>query len=238
MPPSVENASPGGFWVGTDSDGEEVIAIIGEDGLFYFLAGRFKAGSGLVAVSNGEFVHGNFLLPREDSFISPNEELSPDCNLNGSVAERNLMTLDVKCKTEEDQQVLTTLTLNYDARYELESSLAIITGNYKYTIGMVLSIDASGFVFGQDAVTGCVINGHVAVINTDFNLYDIGWSNTSCMGQDSELNGRVFDGLALLDNTVIPNQLIIAVSSIIEGSIFSGNTEELFVSIISFAERL
>jgi len=246
-PPPVRNASPGGFWVGVDSDGGEVIAIISEHGLFYFLAGRFKGGSGFVAVSNGEFVNGNFLLPKEDRFLSPNARLSADCNLGGLVAERNLMTLDVKCRTEENQQVLTTLALNYDARYELESSLAIITGNYKYTIGMVLSIDASGIVFGQDAVTGCVINGHVAVINTDFNLYDIGWSNTSCVGQGSELNGRVFDGLALLDNTVIPNQLIIAVSSVteapfvssnIEDPSLSSNTDNPFVSIISIAERL
>ena len=229
MPPSVENASPGGFWVGADSDVEEVIAIIGENGLFYFLAGRFREGSGLVAVTNGEFVHGKFLLPNEDRFKFPNEELSTDCNLNGSVAERQSMILDVKCKAVEDQQVLTTLTLNYDTRYERDSSLATITGNYTYTVGMVLSIDANGEVFGQDAVTGCVINGQVTIIDMAFNLYGIEWSNISCAGQDSELNGKVLSGLALLDNTVIPEQLIIAVSS---------NVDSGFISIISFAARL
>jgi hypothetical protein len=228
-PSSVTNQSPGGFWVGTDSDSEEVIAIISEDGLLYFLAGKFKKGSGFVNVNNGGFVNGIFLLSDEHRIIFPNEKLNPDCNLNGSVTERNFMTLDVKCRRENDQQVLTTLALNYDARYELESSLAIITGGYKYTPGMVLSIDASGIVFGQDADTGCVINGHVAVINTDFNMYDIEWSNMNCVGQVPGLNGRAFDGLVLLDNTVVPNQLIIAVSGVIE---------DPYVSIIRFAERL
>lgn len=229
MSSSARSASPGGFWVGADSDGEDVIAIVSEDGLFYFLAGRFAEGSGLLTVINGESVNGVLQLPEQPGFEFPNEKLSRDCKLTGSVAERDFMTLDVQCRTEENQQVLTTLELNYDNRYERDSSLATIAGDYSYTAGMVLSIDAIGSVFGQDSVAGRVINGQVTAINTAFNLYGVEWSNVCCVGQDSELIGKVFSGFALLDNTVIPEQLIIAVSS---------NREDVFVTIISFAERL
>jgi len=191
MPPLVRNASPGGFWVGVDSDGGEVITITGEDGQLYFLNGSFKGATGVLTVTGEENVTGILLLPQERGLDLANNNKSTDCNLTGSMAERQSMTLDVKCRAVGDQQVLTTLTLNYDARYGRDSSLATIAGNYNYTQGMVLNIAADGTAFGQDAVTGCVLNGQASVIDTAFNLYRIEWSNISCTGQDSDLNGVV-----------------------------------------------
>lgn len=212
-----------------DTDGEVVVVVAGEDGLFFFLDGRFREGSGILSVTGGETVTGILLLPQERGLETPGDKLNSDCNLTGSITERQSMTLEVKCRTVDDQQVFTTLALNYDTRYERVSSLATIAGNYDYSEGMVLNIDANGVVFGQDAVTGCVISGQVTITNMAFGLYDIEWGSINCVGQDSVLNGKGFFGLALLDNTVIPEQLIIAVSS---------DVQDAFISIISFAERL
>jgi len=231
VPPSTVNASPGGFWVGVDSDDQDVIALVSEDGLFYFLDGRFETGVGILTVINGESVHGIFQPPLESGFVYQDESSNRDCKLTGSVTERDFMTLDVQCRTEENQQVLTTLDLNYDIRYERDSTLATIAGDYGYMPGMILSIDTIGSVFGQDSVTGRVINGQITVINTSFNLYGVEWSEICCVGQDAELISKVFSGFALLDNTVVPEQLITAVST-------NPQNRSTVLSIISFIERL
>jgi hypothetical protein len=231
VPAAATNESAGGFWVGTDSDDQAVIAVVSEGGLFYFLDGRFETGFGLLNVINGDFVHGVFQPPLEPGVEFPLEVSTNECKVSGTVSERDFMTLDVQCKTEENQQVLTTLDLNYDIRYERDSSLASIAGDYGYTAGMVLSVDTIGSVFGQDAITGRVIDGQVTVINPEYNLYDVEWSEVCCVGGDTELVARVFSGFALLDNSVNPEQLIIAVSRPRDNS-------AAYLSVISFVERL
>jgi len=231
VPPPVSFASPGGLWVGVDSDGQDVSAIVSEDSFFYFLDGRFETGSGILTVINGKSVLGSFLPPPEPGFVSQDENLNRSCKLSGSIVERDFMTLDVQCRTEANQQVITTLDFNYDTRYERDSSLAVIAGDYGYSAGMVLSIDAIGSIFGQDALNGRVINGQITLINSDFNLYGIAWNDVCCIESNSALRSESFFGLALLDNTVVPEQLVIAVSRTRD----SGNA---VLSIISFIERL
>ena len=86
---------------------------------------------------NESSVHGNFQRPPEPGLVFQDENLNTDCKLSGSIVERSSMTLDVQCRTEENQQVITTLNLNYDIRYQRDSALATIAGNYDYSAGTV-----------------------------------------------------------------------------------------------------
>ena len=109
------------------------------------------------------------------------------------------------------------------------SSLATIAGNYDDGAGNVLNIAADGTVFEQDAGTSCVTNGQVSIYNSAFNLYSIVFDLGNCMGQDATLNGSTFRGWATLDNTVAPEQLLIAADGDVGGNI---------VSIVELADRI
>jgi hypothetical protein len=226
-PPSIPNASPGGYWVGTDSDNESVVALADEDGLFYFLDGRFENASGLLSVSNIDSIRGAFSLTQPPGI--PDPTLGSDCKLDGSIVERTSMTLDASCKASGDQQVLTTFTFAYDARYERESSLTTIAGNYDYDVGGILNIAEDGTVFSQDDVTGCITNGRVLLNNPAFNVYNIAMQYTDCSRLDPAVHREQMFGIATLDNNVSPEQLLIIVTARIE---------ESTVAIASAADRL
>lgn len=105
-----------------------------------------------------------------------------------------------------------TFTLTYDALYDRDSSLATIAGNFRAPNGTVVSVDASGNIFSQDATTGCVVNGKASIIDTRYNAYYFEYKFGSCAGQLTVLNGVTFTGLGTLDNTAAPEQAIIAVT--------------------------
>lgn len=106
-----------------------------------------------------------------------------------------------------------TFTLKYAALYDRDSSLATIAGNFQAPNGTVVSVDASGNIFSQDATTGCVVNGSASIIDSNYNAYRIQYTFGSCTGQLTVLNGVRFRGLGTLDNTSAPEQAVIAVTS-------------------------
>ena len=73
-------------------------------------------------------------------------------------------------------------------------------------------MSSNGDVFAQDARTGCIVNGRVAVIEPDFNVYYVEVSYSSCQGADAPLNGITFTGLATFDNTVSPQEVLAGVT--------------------------
>ena len=138
------------------------------------------------------------------------------------------MTLTVNCTTTAGLQSQSSITLNYNAVYERDSSLSVIAGNYDDS-GLVLNIDENGVMFEQDPVSGCVNNGQINVINPDFNAYDIQFGYSNCTGQSTNLNGTSFIGMATLDNTVVPEVLIIGAT---------GNIDGVLVSLFGISKRL
>jgi hypothetical protein len=106
-----------------------------------------------------------------------------------------------------------TFTLTYDPLYDRDSSLATIAGNYREPNGTVVTVDANGNIFSQDATTGCVLNGRASVIDSRYNAYHVEYTFASCTGQLTALNGVTFTGLATLDNTTPPEQAIVAVTA-------------------------
>jgi len=102
-------------------------------------------------------------------------------------------------------------------------------GNFDDGAGNVLNIAADGAMFEQDAGTSCVANGQVSIYLSEFNLYSISFELSNCMGSDAILNGSTFRGLATLDDTVSPEQLLIAVDGDVGGNI---------VSIVELVDRL
>lgn len=198
---AVPIASPGGVWRGIDSNLLDIVVLVTETGRFHFLDESESQGSGNLIVSNVDNISANYQYVKPIGFVYPDGTTSADCTLTGTVTERQNMTVATDCTTTAGTQVEATASLNYLAYYDQDSSLAIIAGNYSTPTGSVMSIAADGIIFVQDAVTGCIVNGQVSIIDTAFTAYDIQYGISNCIGQDAFWNGSSFTGLAVLDNS-------------------------------------
>ncbi len=229
-PPPVGNDSPGGIWVGIDSDGEIVIVFVTETGRFNFVTEFGNQGSETLSVSNGNDVSGNFqLVTPLFGPTFPDGTTLADCTLSGTVTERQIMSVTVNCTTTAGLQDQITVTpLDYVPIYERDSSLATIAGMYDDGF-VVTDIAADGTIFAQDWFTGCVTNGRVSIINPNFNLYDFQFGYSNCTGPDAILNGTSFIGIGTLDNTIPPDVLLVLVTGDVAGTL---------VSWFLFGERL
>jgi hypothetical protein len=133
--------------------------------------------------------------------------------LEGDITERSRMTGTTDFTTADGARTTGTLTLDYNDLYERDSSLATAAGNYQNEFGDVISVNSNGEIFSQDPSTGCIVNGEASIIDNRFNAYRVEYDYSSCTGSNAFLNGRTFRGLATLDNTVSPEQLVAGVTS-------------------------
>ena len=212
----VANVSPGGIWSGPDSSGRDIIALITEAGRFHFINEDLSQGSGVLSVTNGNQISGNFQLVTQLGFTFVDGTTSANCTFTGSVVERQTITASVNCTTTAGLQTQVTATLAYEALYDRDSSLAMVSGNYQ-AVQEVLNVAGDGTMFSQNAGTGCVVNGQIAIINAAYNAYDVSFTYSNCDGQEAILNGSTFTGLALLDNTALPEEIGIAVTGDVAG---------------------
>lgn len=227
-PPPVQNVSPGGFWFGTDSDGDDIVAVVTETGRFHFITlVDGSQGSGVMSVSNGNNISGNFQLVTQIDWVFADGTTLADCTLSGTVTERQTMTVTANCTTTAGLANQSTATLGYDNTYDRNSSLATIAGNYQGE-SSVLNISGSGVMFAQDPIDGCVVNGQVNIINAAYGAYDFGFTFSNCQGESAILNGSSFTGIMFLDNTVNPEVLI---------SIYTGEVGGFFFSFIQPLDR-
>ncbi|MGD9292294.1 MAG: hypothetical protein PVJ48_05425, partial [Gammaproteobacteria bacterium] len=82
----------------------------------------------------------------------------------------------------------------YDALYERDSDLALVSGTWRDASRNIFSIDESGAMYGQDA-SGCVYDGAISVIDRTFNVYRITVGLSGCTGRDG-----AYAGLAVIDD--------------------------------------
>jgi len=201
-------ALPSGIWNGTDSEGRDVLLLVSVGGTFQYVDALGNQGWGF--------------LPAESRIMSGFELVSPlgqtfadgttraDCSFTGSLVERETIDLTQECTTTLGLRFSETLAFDFNALYDRGSSLATISGTYQMDSGSVLSIAADGEVFMQDAVAGCVTNGRISIMVSRSNLYRVTLQHDSCTGPEAVLNGAIFSGFALLDDTAAPTALVVA----------------------------
>jgi hypothetical protein len=201
------NAAVGGLWFGTTTisgqSPSEVLGIVAENGKAYLLQEDGVMYWGTVT-SSGNQISSTFdgagLLsePLWDGSVRGTGTLT------GTIQARDLITASSTFTTSKGSRTTATVSLDYDALYNDDSSLATIAGNYVDALGIyggVLNIANNGDLFLQDPNSGCVLNGRVAVINAAYNAYDIQFTYSNCAGFDSVFNGVTFTGLAAYERT-------------------------------------
>ncbi|HSC14317.1 MAG TPA: hypothetical protein VLI71_04330 [Gammaproteobacteria bacterium] len=110
------------------------------------------------------------------------------CTVSGTVSTRVSLQLTTLCTDRAGATTTTPISFLYDPRYETDSSLADIGGNYNFsansplnTAANSLNINGDGTLFGMyDNGPRCTLNGTVSIIHADFNLYRFEVRFSSC----------------------------------------------------------
>lgn len=206
-PPPAASPSAGGIWDARTSNGASASFYITEDGRLWSvtpidaLAAGIAFGSGAVSLDANNRVSGGYeakgILPDPVSAIPG----VLTCDLAGTVNPRATLQVDLGCSDSNGPILDESLTFFSRPGYDQDSDLATIAGNY--TLAQLagtntLNIAGDGTVFGMfNNGPNCTVNGQVALIDPDYNLYDVSWTLSSCIVavfQDYE--GAQFTGVA------------------------------------------
>lgn len=183
--------SPSGIWLGTISGslvGDISCLIAENDAVTCFVSRSGSSQSDII--SGGVTVAVAQITATGDSFGLGGGGFS----LSGTINERSLLDLSGDIGAYSGL----TVSATYDSLYEADSSLATLEGVYsRASIGddpASFSIDANGVLFSQ-ALSGCVQNGQVSLIDTRYNAYAVAISVGNC----GEANGD-YAGLATYES--------------------------------------
>ncbi len=219
-PPPAADQAIGGAWVGTDSSGLEILALSTESGrVHWVIPSTGEQGFGTGSVS-GTAVTINYTYVAPLGFTLADGSPSATCTATGTIQARQTMAITTNCTTTLGAAFNSSASLNYDSGYDIDSSLSAIAGNYD-DFGVVLNVAGDGVVFEQDPGTGCVVNGQVSIINSQYNAYDVSITYSSCLGNFAILNGATFTGIGYLDNTVAPQQVTVGLTGAVSGVTYS-----------------
>lgn len=215
--------SPGGIWIGRDSGGERILAIVTETGRFHFLKTESSfTGPGVVNVSNANQVSAGFQLVPPLGVTFADGSTFSNCSLDATLKERSTLDGRIDCTTSMGNQSRVFVFLNYLAQHDLDSDLAIMAGTWTDADNPgidSISIDAAGVILGQDASgSNCFYNGLVSIIDTRFNAYDFEWTYSNCAGQLAVLNGVMFSGIGAMDFSTNPIHFYFGATGIVQGN--------------------
>ena len=210
----------GGAWVGTDSGENQILALVTESGrLNWILLDTGEQGFGTVSVQ-GMTTTIEYTLVAPWGLTLADGSTSATCDGTGTISERQSWHAPINCTTSLGGSIESIIGFNYDAMYDRDSSLVLIAGDYDDS-GLVMSVSATGEIFEQDPASGCVVNGQVSIIDSQFNVYDVSITYSNCAGDEAVLNGAVFAGLGILDDTVVPETAIFGVTGAVGNETYS-----------------
>lgn len=210
--PPVQNASPGGIYTGRDPiTGFPVFAVVAEDGRTQVVVDDgfpFTQYWGTLSVSGNNINSSTFQVADNSTYYGT-------ATVTGTVAARSSLSLNVSFTPAAGCPATTCGTarsasgsLTFDTIYNRGGALSRVVGNWRDTAtGQVYNINSTGVVFQQDAVTGCVINGQVSTINTQYNAYAATYTFQSCRIPYTQLNGTTATGLIVVDDVRVPNRI-------------------------------
>lgn len=215
---NARSCSPGGIWRAADGtvaiiDQSPRAHIVQPDGVQYI--------GNLMGVTSG--VNKICFLDKAYSFLHvalplgttlPGGALEAKGNVNGEWKRRQ-GNLDIwgTMDATVGGDIYLSFTGAYDALHARGSQVATLAGTFHPATdpdSEVVTIDANGAVFSQNATTGCVVNGSIKAFDSDYNVYRLDLTYSSCRAAAVVLNGRSAEGLGYFDSTKNPAVLFIA----------------------------
>lgn len=216
-------ASAQGIWAGTDSaSGLELTGFISssDQAVFFRSDGEQYVGSAQVSGTSLTID-----LSGYTQFGSPYPDGATygTGSFSGSFSAGSSISGTMNFTTSANTAITSGWSLGFDALYDQASSLGTIAGVYTDRLAAVnsgvdplsgasVSISSSGVMYGQGSTDGCVLNGTVTVVNGSYDIYQVSYTYGDCTGSYAVLNGVPFSGLAELNATQSPAQVIVAVN--------------------------
>ena len=219
------DSSPGGLWQGTITAGgatQQLFGLIAEDGRFHFFQEDGVQYFGTLGVTGNQLTASFSGAPFEGTTFADGS-IKGTGTLSGTIQQRSKITISATFTTANSTVTNATATVSYSADYDVDSAVATISGNFTNAVTPgtdTLSITTAGvFSYNDAAVTGCMANGTISIIDARFNLYavEFTYANPSCTGGLSTRNGVQFTGLATIDKTQNPSLMVLAVHGTVNG---------------------
>jgi hypothetical protein len=210
---TTTNASATGVWSGTDSvSGLSVTAFINSGGQATFIRGDGAQFVGSAQVS------GDTLAVTVDGYSDFPAAFSDGSTyglgtLSGTVTTGSTITATLSFTTNDGTAIGGSWSLTFQSQSNSGSSTSAVSANYTDAVtGAVLSITSNGDMTEQNASNGCVLNGSISTGDTSQDIYEVAYSFGNCTGTYAVLNGVQFTGLASLNTSVSPAQLVMGVT--------------------------
>jgi hypothetical protein len=222
---ATDQQSPFGIFTGTDSSGDAVTAIINTGYSAVFIsASKNSAGqlvytqyTGLVASLQSTIdgtLHG---YPQALQAFADGSNFGVG-TLGGLVTTNTSLSGTFSFTTTDNSTSTTVWTLVFDPIYTTAGNLSAIAGNYSDATlddpssGATVSITASGAMTAQAPATGCALTGQISASADNNDIYSVTLSYASCSGASAALNSIKFTGFAILDTTISPAEVTVAVT--------------------------
>jgi len=207
-PPPVTNQAVGGIWrIDTTLNGQHVkgVGLVAEDGRVVSFSQNLTNGCASVGIGSisatGSTISGTAKVGIVSFAFAPG--VTVGCTFSdGATSASEIISGSVA----------------FDPLYNTASSLAAISGDWTGPTNVVMHINSTGAIFARDPTSGCVVNGQVSLINSNYNSYAVSATYSSCLGSASALNGVTASGLAAVDSSVSPNVLYVGYSATVAGA--------------------
>jgi hypothetical protein len=232
------NGSPAGIWTGTDSaTGMQMIGLINSSGAadFFFSNGEQFVGTAQVA--------GTAIAISLDGYTQFNAQFSDGSTygvgtFNGTLTSASSITGTLSFTTSNNTASTSSWSLTFSSLYDTAESLSSISGSYTGSTSAVsagldplsgasVTLSSTGTLFAQGPTSGCVANGTIASGDTSYNIFEVTYTLESCTGTYVVLNGITFSGLAYVNTSDTPAQIVVTVTGQGASSTYYGVVSDL-----------
>ena len=200
-----------GIWSGSDSvTGMSVTALINSGGQATFIRSDGVQFDGSVQVS------GSTLAATVDGYPDYSSTFSDGTTygigtLSGTVSTGDTLTATLTFTTNGNTSITGNWSLSYESLSDTASSVTAISGDYTdAATGASITLSTTGSISGTNASNGCTVSGSVATADTTHNIYEVAYSYANCTGGYASLNGVQLTGLATINPTLSPVQVLAA----------------------------
>ncbi|GEM_PF-7023313 len=199
----------------------QIVGIADEAGDFVFLRSDdtlFASKSGTVAVSTGGAFSAQFYGYAEFGNQFADGSTHGTGNVTGTVQTQTSISAQDSFVTAANTQSNGTLTLTFDSAYDTPPASVPLAGTYAPPTGSTwtasVTIDSGGDITsGPDSTTGCTVAGTALPADSNHDVFNVTLTATGCSSMYSAYNGQSLTGMAALDTSASPAQLIIGAFS-------------------------
>ncbi len=221
-----------GIWSGTDStSGLSVTALINSAGNATFIRSDGVQFTGAVQVSGSTLAASVDGYPDFSATFSDGSDYGIG-TLSGTVSTGGTLTATLTFTTNGNTSITGNWSLTYESLSDTPSSVGAMSGDYSDSVtGTTYSFSTSGAISGTNTSNGCSLSGSVSTADTTHNLYEVAYEYSGCTGTYQSLNGVRLTGLATINSTLSPVQILLVVT----GSSTSSSTTRYYGLVTSLA---